>query len=356
MDASNDLHRELETRTSSGQIGSSLDQGRIPVVRPAEHAAIALAEFDREIEERSSARLYSEMLRNAEVLVSYREHAAAQNVLRHILASNSRDSAAISLMAKSLEQSGRLDQALKCRRILARLEPTIDNKIDLAGLFYQIEDDTASLATYSEVLLAGSVPETRLFEIYKNVGNIHVRRGDFEAAEEFYNKAFVLEPKSDALMVNFGTLEVQRDNIEAATERFRSAVDLNSGNDRAWVGLALVHRAKGDFELSWGNLERALDLAPSNRTAMKLLVEWAVRDGRVSSAIARLQNHIDRDQEDAEMAFALAKCLTLLGRLSEALLECERVVALDPDQEEAYRLRQVLAERIVAESSAGTES
>ena len=45
--------------------------------------------------------------------------------------------------------------------------------------------------------------------------------------------------------------------------------------------------------------------------------------------------------------FQLAKCLTLVGRFDEALFECERVIAFDPDQEEAFRLRRVLAERLL---------
>jgi tetratricopeptide (TPR) repeat protein len=125
---------------------------------------------------------------------------------------------------------------------------------------------------------------------------------------------------------------------------------VNPNSDRAWVGLALVHRSKGDFELSWANLERALDLNISNRTALKLIVEWAVRDGRVQAAASRLEGYLAQDGEDAEMAFSLAKCQTLMGRFDEALLECERVVALDPEQVEAIRLRRVLAERIVAEA------
>ena len=132
-------------------------------------------------------------------------------------------------------------------------------------------------------------------------------------------------------MVNYGTLEINRDNIDAATERFRAALEINSRNDKAWVGLALIHRSKGDFELSWGNLERALDLNPRNRTALRLEVEWSVRDGRIQSAIERMKTYLATDCEDSEIAFQLAKCLTLVGRFDEALFECERVIAFDPE-------------------------
>lgn len=318
------------------------------IVRPIEHASVAIREFDSEAAEQAT----EQWMRHAATLIRYREFGAAQNLLRHALIQDSTNIRAISMMAVVLEKSGHVEEAVKCRRALVRLQPTADHRLDLAALYYSLENDESAFATYQEALATDTVPEARLFEVYKNIGNILVRRADFDGAEDFYNRAFTIEPKSDALLVNFGTLEINRDDLEAAAARFRAAIDVNSNSDRAWVGLALVHRSKGDFELSWANLERALDLNLSNRTALKLIVEWAVRDGRVQAAASRLENYLMTDGEDAEMAFAFAKCLTLMGRFDEALLECERVVALDPEQEEALRLRRVLAERIVAETEA----
>lgn len=315
------------------------------LVRPIEQAQMAVREFDRETIE--------QWTQHAATLIRYREYGAAQNLLRHALTRDSHCIRAISLMAIVMEKTGHPEEAVKCRRALVRIEPSADHQLDLAALYYGLENDEAALATYQDALATHAVPEARLFEVYKNMGNILVRRADFDGAEDFYNRAFTIEPKSDSLLVNFGTLEINRDDLEAAGSRFRSAIEINEACDRAWVGLALVHRAKGDFELSWANLERALDLNASNRTAMKLIVEWAVRDGRVQAAAARLEKYLAGDGEDAEMAFSLAKCQTLLGRFHDALFECERVVALDPEQEEAVRLRRILAERIVAETGAG---
>lgn len=341
-----DMHSPL-LQSENRPIATPVQQGKIPaegpgIVRPIERASEAIREFDSE--------LVTSWIQHAAVLIRHREFKTAHTLLRHSLAKEPQNVAAITLLATCLEKSEKWEEAVKCRRALVRLSPTVENRIDLANLYYALEDDNQSLLSYQEILQSDVIPESRSFEIFKNMGNIFVRRGDFEAAEDCYNRAFLVDPKSDALLVNFGTLEINRDNLEAATERFRSALLLNDQNDRAWVGLALAHRSRGDFELSWANLERALDLNPENRTALKLLVEWSVRDGRVQAASSRLESYLALDGEDAEMAFAFAKCLTLTGHFSEALLECERVVALDPEQEEALRLRRVLAERIVSES------
>lgn len=338
--------QEADFEISSQKNASQKNANQI--ARPIEQSEIAIREFDQEAAEASIA----QALQHAATLIRFREFGSAQNLLRHALLQDSRNLKAIEMMAGLLEKTGKLEEALKCRRALVRLQPSADHHLDLAALYYTLENDVSALATYEDALANHAMPESRLFEVYKNIGNIQVRRGDFDAAEDYYNRAFTIEPKSDALLVNFGTLEINRDDLEAASSRFRAALNVNPESDRAWVGLALVHRSKGDFELSWANLERSLDLNPKNRTALKLIVEWSVRDGRVQSAARRLENYLSNDGEDAEMAFSMAKCLTLLGRFDEALLECERVVALDPEQEEAYRLRRVLAERIVAETEA----
>jgi Tfp pilus assembly protein PilF len=335
-------NQDVSSHPSSSINLSSWTSGSKEAVLPIERADQAIRAFDEET--------ISSWTQHAATLIHHREYATAQNLLRHALIKDSRNVRAISLMATVLEKVGHSEEAIKCRRALVRIEPSADHRLDLAALYYGLENDEAALSNYEEALATQAVPEGRLFEVYKNIGNILVRKGDFEAAEDFYNRAFTIEPKSDALLVNFGTLEINRDDLEAATTRFRTALDINPNSDRAWVGLALVHRSKGDFELSWANLERALDLNPSNRTALKLIVEWAVRDGRVQSAAVRLENYLANEGEDAEMAFAFAKCLTLLGRFDE----CEHVVALDPELEEAIRLRRVLAERIVAEVGAAT--
>lgn len=327
---------------TAGEVRNHKPSPTSTLVRPIEQASEVIREFD--------ADLVVSWIQHASVLLRHREFKTAHMLLRHALSKEPQNIGAISLLALCLEKTQQWEEAVKCRRALVRLAPSVDNRIDLANLYYSLEDDAQSLQAYEDILATDVVPENRAFEIYKNLGNIQVRKGDFDAAEEYYNRAFLVEPKSDSLLVNFGTLEINRDNLEAATERFRSALLLNDKNDRAWVGLALAHRSRGDFELSWANLERALDLNPKNRTALKLLVEWSVRDGRVQAASSRLESYLALDGEDAEMAFSFAKCLTLMGHFSEALLECERVVALDPEQEEALRLRRVLAERIVSES------
>lgn len=288
------------------------------------------------------------LLRHTGVLMQAREHRLAINLLRNVLMRAPDHPQALFRMGQCFREQSRFDEALKCFRALYKCTRSQESQILVAETLYLSERDEMALGAYREVLKTVVADQAQLFEIYKNVGNIHVRAGDFESAEEFYNKAYCINPGSDVLMINYGTLEIQRENLGEAVERFRRAVEINPENDKAWVGLAIVHRQMGDAELARGNAERALDINSKNRTAIRLAVEWCVQDGVLTSSVEHLQNYLAVECEDAEMSFMLAKILTQIGRLGEARLELERVLALDPAIEGAEALTRALDRELAA--------
>jgi tetratricopeptide (TPR) repeat protein len=138
------------------------------------------------------------------------------------------------------------------------------------------------------------------FEVYKNTGNLCVKSGEFDLAEDFYNKAFAIKPNSDDLMVNYGALAIQRGNKICALEKFRSALNINIKNDKAWIGLALIHNDLGDYELAWGNLKTALEINPKNKIAVELCCHWARRDEKHSLVLDCLDQLLKIEQAICE--------------------------------------------------------
>lgn len=338
---SEDLKRPVAVRPSEADQTGAVVAGPI---RVPEQLHRAVAEFEGQD-------TIAMLMKNAEILEDAGDFRLALNILRNVLMRKPDDINALERMGRCLKEVGRYDEALKCYRALARCGKRLEAQVNIAEIYYLSERDELALASYREVLKNVIEDQDRLFEIYKNVGNIHVRSGDLDAAQEFYDKAYTIRPDSDVLMVNYGTLEIQRENLGEAVQRLRRAVELNPENDRGWVGLALVHRQMGDHELAWANGLRALDINKGNRTAARLIVEWAVIDHKYGEAIKTLQDYLEVDGEDAEMSFTLAKLLTQVGRLSEARLEIERVLALDPGMEGAEQLRIALDKELEKRSS-----
>ncbi len=306
----------------------------------------ALAAFDQEIlplpPVPDSPEVILPILRNAKLLFDNGEFKLAMNLIRNVLLRCPNLPIALRLHGNCLRETGAYHEATRCFRALVAAQDLAENWALFGETLYLLELDNEALRAYGEALVRETESHPQLFEIYKNIGNIHVRAGDFESAEESYNKAYTLKPDSDALMVNYGTLEIQRENFTAAVERYRTAVTLNPRSDRGWVGLALVHRHMGDLDLSRANMERALDMNPRNKTALHLLVEWSVQAFDFKSAVNRLTTYLSLEGDDAEMSFLLAKILVHLNRLDEASLELERTLAFEPTIEGGIALMEVL--------------
>lgn len=294
----------------------------------------------------------------------------AEILARQLLRADPESVNGMDLLASAFAQLGRTTSAIEVRQQIQMRVLDPRNLYELGALFREIGQADSELRYLNEsisecdAVIDGlsdpeflSQSEQRLksirslkFECLKAIGNLYVRKGDWDSAEEFYNRAHRIDPDSDVLIVNKATLELSRDRLDEARTLFRVALQLNPKSAKAWVGLALVHRAFGDHELSHGNLNQALDIEPGNRTAIRLLIEWAARDGLIRLAVERAESYLRQDPEDVEIAFSLAKLKVLIGELAEAFFECERVLAFDHQFEEAIRLRRVLAEQLVNET------
>lgn len=292
-------------------------------------------------------------LKNAAVLLKAKETRLAYNILRNVLMRQPENAAALQMMGSALKNENRYEEALKCFRAHAKIVKSPHALAQVAEVLYLCERDEAALASYRDVLKNVIADADLLFDAYKNIGNIHTRAGDFDAAEEYYDKAYTLRPTSDILLVNYGTLEIQRGAWNEAVTRFRSAVELNAQSDRAWVGLAMVHHSMGDFELAKANLRCALDINSANRTALKLAVDWAQADHDFAPAIGFLQTYLgSKGGEDAEISFLLARTFVQAGLFREARIEIERVLALDPAFESADSLARALDRHLKATDAA----
>lgn len=312
----------------------------------------AVAEFDREIEEktiqthsdRAIPKDLADFLINANLLLKNREFVLASNLFRACLMRDPDNSVALRGMGRSLSAMSRHGEALAYFRAIVKNEGTALAWSRLgqeAYLARELEEAYTSLTVAIEMGLADG-PE--LFDAFKTLGNILVMNGDLDTAERFYQKAYTLNPESDVLMVNFGSLAIQKGDLNKAVEFFRRSVQINDSNDKGWVGLALIHREMSDCELSWANVEKALDINPANESAIRLVAEWANKDGQNDKAIRRLEKFLSIHQQDAQMTLWLAKFYYLAGHLGAAEVEVNKALDIDPHLEGGSDVLQVIRE------------
>lgn len=315
---------------------------------PVSHADKAIAAFEQEQlpPVPDAPEVLAKLVRNALILIENKEHRLATNLLRNVLMRKPNEPRALRWLGHCLREENRLDEAAKCFKALSQSQGDNESLALYAETLYLSGKDEEAMRVYEMLLMRVTDASPELFDIYKNLGNIQVRAGDFDAAEECYHKANTVRSDSDILMVNYGTLEIQRENFSEAVTRFRRAVEINAANDKGWVGLAMVHRQMGDLELGQANIERALDINPKNKTALNVLVEWNAKDQNFAPSIRRLKDFLAMESEDAEVSFLLARILVHENQLTEAQLELERALSLEPSIPGGTDLMSVLQKEI----------
>jgi len=277
------------------------------------------------------------LLQNARVLIRHGEDQLALNLLRQASTIQTHE-VIFEEMAHVLIRSGKWDEAKKVVEQWYRLSTNFRVCFCKAQIEYELQMDEKSLQSYFEALSYIIEAQPELFEIFKNIGNIYVRRSDFESAEEFYNKAYAVRPDSDILLVNYGILEMQRGDLNRAKDRFRSALHLNDQNDKAWVGLAMVHFEFGDEELGVANLKKALDLAPHNKTAIHFALQKMGHRQYSAYMIEALERFLDQADFDEEISCQLIQKFYEVGKLELAHLEAQRLFLWAPEKAEYARL------------------
>lgn len=281
----------------------------------------------------------AEVLKNAQILFENGEKSLALNLLRVALNRDHTNVIIMQQLAKYLEGLKKFDESIKIREQILKIDYGFMTVFHLAQSYYLSGNDQLALDKYYEALSIMVEDEDVLFEIYKNMGNIFVRQGDFEAAEEYYNKSCTISDQSDVLFVNYATLAVQRSDFDRARDYFRNAVEINPQNDKAWIGLAMVHNQFADFELAWANLEKGIDINGKNRTGVFLYSQWALRDQKYLNAVKVLESFLSEVECDEDLSLALINFYILLGNVQAAKIELSKLDFWLPESENVKRIK-----------------
>ncbi|MBT4761876.1 MAG: hypothetical protein HOO06_09290 [Bdellovibrionaceae bacterium] len=346
IDFSPEIQLEEKVQNAEGEIDRSVSPMIGLIAHPETSRQEELLKFDLEYQTEKPRGKKDSFVENGMLLLDSKEYKYSEVLFRKALLKDSKNFDAIVGLGLSFLGQLDFDKALKCFKASLQLKHTEKVLSYIGDCYYTKAEDEVALHYYEQSLIGLQYDSLRLFDIYKNIGNIFVRKNDYESAEENYNKAYTINPDSDVLAVNYGTLEIQKGNLDTAQERFKSAIHFNNKNDKAWLGLSLVNREFGDIDLSWGNLNKSLDLNPLNQVSLQLAMDWAFRDGKIDQMVGLLENYLSVNDQDAEMSFLQAQILYKIGRFAHAKIEMQRVLAIDPMLNGASDLMSFICESL----------
>ncbi|MEQ1574074.1 MAG: tetratricopeptide repeat protein, partial [Vicinamibacterales bacterium] len=188
---------------------------------------------------------------------------------------------------------------LNARRSVAGPSPDSDEYRQLVSAFYRglAALDTGLLDNAQADFTRATVIAPMEPSGWANLGLVHLRRAEPDAAAQAINRAAVLAPDSSDIEMLKGALELSRGNLDAAIARLRRAAALDPRSVRPRFALAeALERARETSDTAAGAeaeqlLDAILALQPDNLAVLVERTRLAARRGdatRFDALVARI--------------------------------------------------------------------
>lgn len=223
-----------------------------------------------------------------------------------------------------------------------RLQPDrFDWSYQLALLELGVADTDAALAQLDRAIaLNKDYPAAWIRR-----GDLHLNRGEIDAAEADYQQALKLAPASAAAHAGLGQAAAQQDRHEEAARQLELALVQQPQATRLHTALALNYRSLGKIEQARQQLALRGDqpvriedpifdaVAALARNAVAFYEQARAMDkaGRSAEALTLLAKAVELAPEDATYLRAYGQQLFDLGRKGEAREMLERAWKIDPE-------------------------
>ncbi len=192
--------------------------------------------------------------------------------------------------------------------------PSTARPVDLyhQGLERQENDELdAAIACYEEALHH----DPGQAETHNNLGNVHLKRGEWAAAEDCYQHALRIRPDYAEAWNNLGVLFGKRRQIQEATVCYQTALGLRSELFEARYNLANMLQEEGDPITAEEHFRTALQQGVDTALLWNGL-GLAVRDqGNTKEALACFEKAQERAPEDVRVRWNIGLTHLIQGEL-----------------------------------------
>jgi Flp pilus assembly protein TadD/predicted AlkP superfamily phosphohydrolase/phosphomutase len=130
---------------------------------------------------------------------------------------------------------------------------------------------------------------------------------------------------------NLGLIHLRNGDLEAAREEFQKALELDAADADALLNLAAIHRAEGRLGAAEHLVERALQVDPSSTGALSQLAELKRAQGDLDEAVRLFEEALRIDDSLPSLSLGYGDVLQRARRFPEAERAFESVLELDPD-------------------------
>jgi tetratricopeptide (TPR) repeat protein len=235
---------------------------------------------------------------------------------------------------------------------IATLAPLVDapradsETLGLASAAYEKAGDTPrAVATLRQAILI----EPRNVDLYLDFANIAFAHQSFQAGIEVLSDGLGLQPSAAPLYVARGVLHVQLADYERAEADFARAGELDPKQALSAAAQGLAAAQENDLDRALKTIEAKLAQKPNDAYLLYLRADILSQQGAdpgtpaFTAAVASAKKAVALRPGLGPAHGVLAKLHFQAGRYRDAISECRRALAIDPDDQTAlYRLIQSL--------------
>ncbi len=286
--------------------------------------------------------------------------------------------------AQRLIEAGNIDEAISALQALLKLIPGHAQAMnDLGALFFaqgNLQDareylakardldpsnvvtlkNLAELATHEDHLDEAAACYQEILDVDPEdiealvaAGLIALAITRYDNAEVFFTRALEVDPENREArkgleearanpLLDVKALEerakllVAKNKIGEAAEIFRQITEQEPPSSDVYYNLGLCYCKLQQRSQAIDALVKAVELDPRNPTKAKALVRLLVEEGMYEEGIRLLASILRYAPDDVETVLSLAQLYEQAGRGNDACVFYERVLTLDPENEEAH--------------------
>ncbi len=174
------------------------------------------------------------------------------------------------------------------------------------------------------------------YEINKELGECYLFMGEYGRARDYYRKAAENNPDVSDPYMGLAAVALNEGDLNAALLLYRKAALVQPG-PKPFTGVAMVEAELGLHNEAYESYAKALSYESGNMFVLNNILQLAYVLGRIEELIPYLEAGLESGDTEA-VRYALAGCLTTLGRDEEAKQHLEILLRDNPTNGVAQQL------------------
>lgn len=237
-------------------------------------------------------------------------------------------------------QAGRIDAGVKrLEAFVAAQKHSAPARLALAELLMQTR---APLERVTEVLTNGVREEPTEASLRLALVDHYLRQGAVSKAGQAAQEASAALPQNPDVMERLARTQVAAGDRAQAAKTYTRLTALAPTRAAGWMGLGQLRYLDKDYAGAEREVKRALEAEPTSVAAQRLVIQLAVRQGRIDEGLAALRERQKKYPQEAYALIAEAEIEAARGRLDPAVALLRKAVTLRDPADAPARLFTVL--------------